>query len=68
LAQAGIDEYAQVTAVADDGYSAVVTREEIEEFDKVFLLLEEGEQPQLLVFGDANSKRNVSGVIRLIVE
>jgi len=68
LSQAGVVQYAQATAVADDGYSAVVTREETEAPGRVFLLLEEGEQPQLLVFGDANSKRNVSGVIRLIVQ
>lgn len=68
LDRAGIVKYAQVTVVADDEYSAVVTQEEAEEPERVFLLLEEGEQPQLLVFGDANSKRNVSGVIRMIVQ
>lgn len=68
LAQAGVTQYLQVTVVADDEYSAVVTAEEIEAEDRVFLLLEEGERPRLVVFGDSNSKRNVSGVIRLVAE
>lgn len=68
LAQAGIAQYAQVTVEADDGYSAVVTEGEASAPDRVFLLLKEGERPQLVVFGDPNSRRNVSGVVRLIVE
>lgn len=67
LNQAGISEYAQVEAVADDEYSAIVTKEEIDQPDQVYLLLEQEERPQLVVFGDENSKRNVSGVIRLVV-
>ncbi len=68
LAQADVTGYAQVTVVADDEYSATVTAEEIAQPDKVYLLMENGERPQLLVFGDANSKRNVSDVIRLVVQ
>lgn len=67
LAQAGVSTYAEVTVVADDEYTAVVTADEVEASDRVFLLIEAGEQPQLLVFGDTNSKRNVSNVIRLVV-
>lgn len=67
LEQAGVSQYTQVEVVADDEYSAVVTREEIVQPDKVYLLLGEDGQPQLIVFGDKNSKRNVSGVIRLVV-
>ncbi len=68
LAQADVTGYTQVTVVADDEYSATVTAEEIAQPDKVYLLMENGERPQLLVFGDANSKRNVSDVIRLVVQ
>ncbi len=67
LEQAGVSQYTQVEVVADDEYSAVVTREEIAQPDKVYLLLGEDGQPQLIVFGDKNSKRNVSGIIRLVV-
>lgn len=68
LAQADVTRCTQVTVVADDEYSATVTAEEIAQPDKVYLLMQEGERPQLLVFGDANSKRNVSDVIRLVVQ
>ena len=67
LEQTGISEYTQVEAVADDEYSATVTKDEIDQPDKVYLLVEEEDRPQLVVFGDENSKRNVSGVIRLVV-
>lgn len=67
LEQAGVSDYAQVEAVADDEYSATVTKDEIDQLDKVYLLVGEEDRPQLVVFGDENSKRNVSGVIRLVV-
>lgn len=67
LEQTGISEYTQVEAVADDEYSATVTKDEIDQPDKVYLLVGEEDRPQLVVFGDENSKRNVSGVIRLVV-
>ena len=68
LEKAGVTEYTQVTVTANDEYSVTVTAEEIAETDRVYLLLEDGEQVRLLVFGDSNSKRNVSDVIRLVVE
>ncbi|MGI6254720.1 MAG: hypothetical protein ACOYJZ_03710 [Acutalibacter sp.] len=67
LEQAGISEYTQVEAVADDEYSATVTKEEIDQPDKVYLLVGTEERPRLVVFGDENSKRNVSSLIRLVV-
>lgn len=67
LAKAGVMACTQVTVTADDEYSVAVTAEELAEPGRAFLLLEEGERPQLLVFGDPNSKRNVSNVIRLTV-
>ena len=63
----GITEYATVTVLSDDSYSAKVTREEILEADKVFLLLEDTTL-RLIVFGDSNSKRSVSNVVQIQVE
>lgn len=67
LADAGVAVGEQIVVVADDEYSATVTAAELSEQERVFLLVREGERPQLVVFGDPNSKRNVSGVIRLVV-
>lgn len=67
LAEVGITSYTQVVVTADDEYNVTVTEEEVATPDRVFLILQEGERPQLLVFGDPNSKRNVSNVIRLAV-
>ena len=58
----------QVTVTADDEYSAVVTAEELAAPDKVYLVAQEEDGVQLVVFGDANSKRNVSNVVRVTVE
>ncbi|MCI8698798.1 MAG: hypothetical protein HFF29_06810 [Oscillospiraceae bacterium] len=67
LAEAGITSYTQAAVTADDEYSVTVTQEEATAPDRVFLIVQEGERPQLLVFGDPNSKRNVTNVIRLTV-
>lgn len=67
LAEAGITSYTQAAVTADDEYSITVTQEEAAAPDLVFLIVQEGERPQLLVFGDPNSKRNVTNVIRLTV-
>lgn len=66
LLAAGVDSPNRVTAVAGDEYSAAIEREELDG-DRVYLLIEEGEV-RLVVFGDPNSRRNVSHLIRLIVE
>lgn len=67
LAEAGITSYTQTAVTADDEYSVTVTQEEAAAPDRVFLIVQEGERIQLLVFGDPNSKRNVTNVIRLTV-
>lgn len=67
LKQAGAEATTKVTAVADDEYSADITVEEITEPDKVYLMVED-EEASLVVFGDENSKRNVHGLVRLVVE
>ena len=51
--------------VANDEYSAMVSKDELDQTDKVYLLVGIEDRPQLVVFGDENSKRNVSGIIRL---
>ncbi len=59
--------FSRVTAVADDEYSADVTAEEIARPDKVWLVQQEDGSFKLVVFGDSNSKRNVSDVRRLVI-
>ena len=66
LHYAGVTGPGRVTAVADDSYSAVVESGELAG-STVYLLMEEG-QGRLVVFGDPNSKRNVSHLTELIVE
>lgn len=61
-------EVSTVTITADDEYSAKVTPEEIADPGKVYLIREEDGGIQLIVFGDENSKRNVSNVVRLTVQ
>ena len=68
LRGAGVTEYSMVTVTADDEYSAQVISEEIAEPDKVYLVQQEAGGMQLIVFGDENSKRNVSNVVRLSVQ
>lgn len=50
-----------------DEYAVSVSAEELAEPDRVYLLVEE-EGARLIVFGDADSKRNVKNVVRLTVE
>ena len=68
LREADVTEFSTVTVTADDEYSAVVTAEEVAETDKVYLIRQDEGGMQLIVFGDANSKRNVSNVVRLSVQ
>lgn len=62
-----ITQYSKVVAVAEDAYQAEITKDEILEEEKVYLFLEDNTL-RLIVFGDKNSKRNVSNVVQLIVE
>ena len=68
LREAGITEFSEVTVTADDEYSARVSAEEIAETDKVYLIRQDGGGMQLIVFGDGNSKRNVSNIVRLSIQ
>ena len=67
LREAGIMEFSEVTVTADDEYSARITAEEVAEADKVYLIRQEEGGMQLIVFGDSNSKRNVSNAVCLSV-
>ncbi len=62
LEQAGAGDYTTVTVTADDEYGAQLTAEETAQPNKVYLLLEDDSSLRLVVFGDENSKRNVSNV------
>ena len=57
----------KATVIASDEFSAEVTAEEWGQADKVYLTFED-DSVQLVVFGDANSKRNVWDVERILVE
>lgn len=67
LAYAGVSVETEVTVIAEDEYSASVTAEEIGSDGQVYLTVAEAGGIQMVVFGDSNSKRNVSGVVRLVV-
>ena len=67
LRAADIADAASATVTADDEYSAQVTGEELAASDKVYLIRQEDGGLQLIVFGDENSKRNVSGVVKITV-
>ena len=67
LREAGVTDFSEVTVTADDEYSARVSAEEAAETGKVYLIQQDEGWMQLIVFGDGNSKRNVSNVERLSV-
>ena len=67
LREAGVTDFSEVTVTADDEYSARVSAEEVAETGKVYLIQQDEGWMQLIVFGDGNSKRNVSNVERLSV-
>lgn len=68
LREVGVTDFSTVTVTADDEYSAQVTAEEIAEAGKVYLIRQEEGGMQLIVFGDENSKRKVSDIVRLLVQ
>jgi len=69
LEKAGIEEYMNVSVVADDAYSAEISAEEVNDDTKAYLIqAEEDVRLRLIVFGDKDSKRSVSNVAQIIVE
>lgn len=67
LSKYEIIEFSDVIVFSDDSYSARLTKEEIEEENRVYLLMDE-DSLRLVVFGDKNSKRSVSNVVQIEVE
>lgn len=65
LGLAGFEALSDVIVTARDEYSAEVTAEELAAPGKVYLTVETDGTFRLVVFGDCNSKRNVSDVIKL---
>lgn len=63
-----ISGFDEVVVEADDAYSAVVTAEEVAAPEKVYLTAQENGGVKMVVFGDANSKRSVSDVVRIKVQ
>ena len=63
----GIEAQEKITAVARDEYQAEVSADELAEEGKVFLIKAE-DGLRLIVFGDADSKRIVRDVVRVVVE
>ena len=67
LEYTGVSVETEVTVIEEDEYMASVTAAEIEADGQVYLAALEDGGVQLVVFGDSNSKRNVTGVVRLVV-
>lgn len=67
LQHSGIAGYQTVTVTARDEYHAEVNAEEIEADGKVYLTVDADGTFRLVIFGDDNSKRNVSDVIQLTI-
>jgi len=65
MADASVSE--KVTVYADDEYSAEISKDEVAEEGKAFILIGE-DSCSMLVFGDNNSKRNVRNLVRIVVE
>lgn len=66
LSEAGIENAPAAAVTAKDEYSVRVTGEELAAPDRVYLI-REPDGIRMVVFGDENSKRNVSGVAKVSV-
>lgn len=60
-------DFSEVRVVSDDEYAAKLEASEVMLEEKAYLLMEQ-DQVRLYVFGDANSKRNVSNVVQIVME
>ena len=67
LTEVNVTEFEEIIIESDDSYQARVSKDETEEGGKAYLLRDEGNL-RLIVFGDENSKRSVSNVVKMIVE
>ncbi len=59
-----ITDYSELTVYSDDEYHADISREELDDHEKAWLISDEGSM-RLIVFGDTDSKRNVKNVVRI---
>lgn len=59
--------YESISIASDDSYTAEVNLAEVQAEDKVYLMYEEKEL-RLVVFGDTDSKRSVSNVVKIDVQ
>jgi len=62
-----ISSFSRVTVASADEYRAELSAEEVSEAGKACLLFQD-EELRLIVFGDPNSKRSVSRVVRITVQ
>ena len=60
------ESYSTIIVISDDEYKATLSKEEAEAPFKAVLLIEDS-SARLFVFGDTDSKRNVSNVKRIII-
>lgn len=67
LAQYEISYYKTISIISDDSYTANVDSTEVLEDGKVYLMYEE-EELRLVVFGDKDSKRSVSNVVKIDIQ
>lgn len=67
LSENNINVGSGVKVVSDDEYSAEIEKAELEEAGKAYIIVEDN-SARLYVFGDSNSKRNVSNVVKIVVE
>ena len=60
----GISDYNDIVVFSDDEYNAEVSKDELADHDKAWLINDDGEI-RLIVFNDQDSKRNVKNVVRI---
>lgn len=60
----GISDYSDIIVFSDDEYNAEVSKDELADHDKAWLINDDG-GIRLIVFKDEDSKRNVKNVVRI---
>ena len=58
-------EYTEVAVNAEDNYSAVLVKEDIDKAGNAYIILGEENKPRLVVMSDTNAKRDVKNVMIL---
>ena len=64
ISDVDIGKFDEATVVSDDEYHAIVKESEIFDSDNVYLLRQDS-GIRMCVFGDDNSKRNVTNVVKI---